>query len=1150
MTTSNGRIHIRLLGEFAIGAEDSTILDDSWPRRKALALVKLLAVQPERALPRDAVLDALWPSLDAAAASANLRTNRYHLRKALSEAGIGDVVEVARHRLALAPDVSLDVEEFRATAGVAIAGRTGAPMYETALSLYDGDLLPEDRHEDWTAGVRDELRNLYHRLLTEASQLAEAQGDPARAASFLERLTRSDPLNEAAHRSLMLSYARAGRRSEALRHYDQCEALLRRELDVEPDSETQALRAAIKEYGIRPAGEGGQIAGPFVGRDRELEELRNAFEEAWSGRGNVALIAGEAGMGKTRLAEELATYARLRGGHVAWGRSYQDETTPAFWPWVQAIRTCEGVRKKAAAQDPAGGLASVLEVPDSQAETHSFGGDGREAQFNLFSAVSDYMRQTAHAAPLVLVLDDLHWADEDSLALFHFLAREIRDDRFLLVGTYRQEEVTSDHPLSTILSGLTRERHCRRIALHGLDTKNISVLLGTSAPGALASDLHARTAGNPLFVTEIIRLMQREQFETDGAADGWTRSLPDVVRDVLRRRLAMLPAESQQVLRAAAVIGKEFEVGILSRITELPAGKCVEALDEALNSQIISTPADSPARFVFAHPLIRETLFKDLPPSQRAQLHARTAEVLEDLHGSDNEAVSAELAHHYHNSAALGNADRAVRCAKIAGDHASRLLAYGEAVRLYQLGLDSLQGALSEDREVRNELRLSLSRAKNWAGQRNAAKSLFREIARDPDVSPAQFAQAAYGFSTTAFSSSTPDEESVALLERALERPGVKNPKMRVLLLGALSARLEQSLDQRRRGGFAREAVALARKLGDEELLSRALGWWHDSISEPSMLSERQAASDEAAILATRQNSGEALFPAKLRQALAYLESGDSTALSVHIPALMALAEQTRVLRHRHWATLILATRTTLVGDFEAAEALSNRALALGQETNDPDVLSAYGSQLFAIRWHQGRLDEIADMADQIMSSTPDYAPWRAGVGVMKAELGNSAGAAEELDHLAADGFVHILRDRVWLVTIALIAQLCVLLQDAKRAATIHAMLLPSDPYVGVGGFGGQACVGANARVIALLEVLLGRPSEAAEHFEQALEVNTRIGALPWIAHTEADYAMFLRDRDEPGDADRARALLSEAANTARELGMARLEADIGMTRA
>jgi DNA-binding SARP family transcriptional activator len=316
------------------------------------------------------VLAALWPELPEAAAGRNLRRLRHVLGRALREGGIdSDVVVLSGETLALAPEIEVDVEGFRAAANEARAARTDAGAYERALATYRGELLPDDRVEEWTEPSRAELRALRRLLLLELSDLYGTQGEQTRAMELIEQVLFDDPADEEAHRFLMRLHARAGRRERALRQYDTCREALERDLGARPEPETDALAEQIRAGRVARAAAADAVSGGFVGRAEEVARMRAALDTTIAGRGQVVLLGGEAGIGKTRLVEELALYARVQETPLVWGRCYEDEGLPAFWPWVQIVRSCS--RRGSGGSS---GVSSFLEEGALGAVSPSFGG--------------------------------------------------------------------------------------------------------------------------------------------------------------------------------------------------------------------------------------------------------------------------------------------------------------------------------------------------------------------------------------------------------------------------------------------------------------------------------------------------------------------------------------------------------------------------------------------------------------------------------------------------------------------------------------------------------------------------------------------------------------------------------------------------------
>src|SRR5438445_622647 len=418
-------------------------------------------------------------------------------------------------------------------------------------------------------------------------------------------------------------------------------------------------------------------AGPvFVGRQRELAELRAGLEDAVGGRGRFFLVVGEAGIGKTRLAEELAREAAERGGVALWGRCWEGEGAPPYWPWVQVIRALlQGV--PAEELRPAVGAGAPYLVPlvpelgerfrDLPALSTS--PRSEHARFYLFDAVATLLRSAAQRTPLVLVLDDLQWADAPSLLLLQFLAHELRDVRILLLGTYREVEVRQAPAVAEILGALGRDGH--HVPLRGLGEEEVRRFLeetiGRSPAPVLVRAVHRETEGNPFFVDEIVRLLVAERaLERHEDPSPGRFPVPQGVREAIRRRLAPLPPPAREALALASVVGREFDLAILHRACGLDPEALLETLGPALAREIVVREPGGVGRYRFAHALIRETLYEELGPAERIRLHGQIGEVLEEVHRTDPTPHLTALAHHFLEAAPARDGDPGLRAQLLA----------------------------------------------------------------------------------------------------------------------------------------------------------------------------------------------------------------------------------------------------------------------------------------------------------------------------------------------------------------------------------------------------------------------------------------------------------------------------------------------------
>src|SRR3954471_7018415 len=412
----------------------------------------------------------------------------------------------------------------------------------------------------------------------------------------------------------------------------------------------------------RPANPLESLAGGvFVGAERELERLREPVDSALAGRGSLQLLVGEPGIGKTRAAEELATYARVSGARVYWGRCREDEGAPAYWPWVQAVRSyARDADPVALAWQLGAGAAEVAQLIPEVAEKLDIepagGSDSEEARFRLFDSVTSLLLGAARDRPLVVVLDDLHWADEPSLLLPRFAARELASSGLLILGTYRDVELGRHHPLARVLGEISGIEGSGRIPLRGLGVgaveRYIEMTAGAPSPPALAEAVQEQTDGNPFFVGEVVRLLASEGKLT-GESSVAELQIPQGVREVVGRRLDRLSEETNEALRVAAVIGRDFDEDLVWRVGKQDPEQLIEAAQEAIAERLVTDLGER--RYSFAHALVRDTLYEELSPPKRSALHERAGLAIEEVCGGNVDERLGELAHHFLEAAPRGD---------------------------------------------------------------------------------------------------------------------------------------------------------------------------------------------------------------------------------------------------------------------------------------------------------------------------------------------------------------------------------------------------------------------------------------------------------------------------------------------------------------
>ena len=830
-----------------------------------------------------------------------------------------------------------------------------------------------------------------------------------------------------------------------------------------------------------------------MGRDREVAELAAALEDTIGGRGRLFLITGEPGIGKTWLVEHLAGHAAKQGIRVLWGRCWEGGGAPPFWPWGQMIgaRVDDGDEQTLASWLGAAGTAHVAQLVPGLAGRlgattipEALSHESDAARFYLFEAVTGLFRRAASAQPLVLVLEDLHAADEASLLLLQFLVRDLRGARLLVVGTYR--DLVAERPLGIgeAVGELVREGQL--INLRGLDRAAVKALIETLSGGvpsqAQVAAVYERTEGNPLFVREVVRLLAA-QAALERPEQGVP--IPGTIRAVIGRRLAPLSAGAVQVLSAAAVVGREFDLSLVGPACELPADRILDALSEAIALGVAEEPGTLEG-YRFSHSLIREVLYERLPIPARTQLHRRVGEAIEAVYGSGTGAHVAELARHFAEVAAAGEAAKALEYARLAGERAMGMHAYEEAAAEYQRALQALRFS-GPDEAGRCELLLRLGAAQARAGDYQPAKESClqaAEIARRLGA-PEQLARAALGFGERQVEGGLVNRELVALLHEALDGLGPQDSSLRARLLARLSAEFAFSDETERMESLSLEALAMARRLADPAALRTAVDARWMAVWGPDGLEERTALAAEILRLAQEVGDRELELEAHAHRAASSLESGDARAVQADIAAHARLAGELPMAVPRWAATTMRALQALLHGSFEDAERLANEALSLGP--GRPNVMFTHIDQLALLRWEQGRLGELRGEWQAVVDQFPQAAFARAWLSLADAEVGHRDDAHRGLQSLA-EQLPRQPRDGIWLPAVALASVLSAHLNEPEAAGRLDPLLAP---YAGhVIAFTAPhpvVCLGSAAFYLGLLATVRSRWTEAAGHLEAAI---------------------------------------------------------------
>ncbi len=904
-------------------------------------------------------------------------------------------------------------------------------------------------------------------------------------------------------------------------------------------------------------------AAPLVGRERELAELRAALDTALAGHGRLVLLGGEPGIGKTRLAAVLADEARARDVAVWWGRGWEDGSAPAFWPWNTALRPwAEAVPQEvlvAAVGVRGAELAHVFPVLRERlqglADSESWESD--QARFRLFDAVSRFLAAVAAPAGLVVVLDDVHWADRPTLKLLEFVAADLRASRVLVVGTYRDTEVQREDVLFDTLSRLAREPPVRRLVVTGLSATQCAqwvALAGARADAeSLGGTLHRETNGNPFFLGEIVRLLSSEGRLQPGI-DG--RPVSPSIGEVISRRVARLGDDCRAVLRVAALLGDLIDVAMLEKIVAGErAGEAVRVADQlrrAARDRILAEAEGRPGRYGFAHALIRRVLADELEPSARAAWHARIAAVLERHAGSPDVAPT-ELVRHFAAAGTPGALRKAFEHACRNAEQAARDLGWEEAVRLYRIALDAGGRAGLIDARRAIDLRLAIARGLRGSGDVVAARTWCDEVmaacrrTRDPEA----LVRAALIYAGPVPEFGRVEPAVRARLEEACRGGPAIDDALRARLYARLAGDLIAANEVEhgaRVFALCDDAAAAARRAQAPGALAMALTGTYYAAAMGMRPAGVVPSSQE--ILEAAEAGGEHEFTAAIRHARAatLFAIGEPEAFSAEVDALATAAATSRAPEALWLADALSALRDTVQGRFDDAKELMDRAHATGLRMQLPNAVGLHASQ--RIMWHaiQGRIADIAGEIETFVDRHPGGMGWRPFRAIARLAGGDAVAARAEFQALVAHGLEPAERGVMARCYLAGLAALCVALRDRTHAPTLYERVARRRDVWSVDGC---ETLGPWALLLGSLARLCGRPADAVRHFEAAISVARQMQARPIVVRAQSLLASVRLSMRPPADErDRIMEMLAEAAQGARELGLTDVLSRVARLRA
>jgi len=1162
------RIH--LCGRLTAELEGRRI-EDALPGRQGRLLFAYLVLSRDRPVRRDELLDVLWPE-DGPPPSGDslLAPPLSRLRKALGEGRLQGREHLS---LELPADTWVDWEaawghlDACRAASAASDWQAAWEAGRAAVEIADGGLLP-GLEAEWIDERRAELGELRVEAL-EAVATSGVQlggGDLAAAEEAARMAVEAAPFRESARVALIAALRAAGNDAEALRAYEDIRVVLRDELGTTPGPALLAAHEQMLGTGEPPATPGPAVAAPavappaglpdrlaqaaatpWVGRQEQLDRLHEALEGARGGEASLMLLTGEGGIGKTRLLAQLA--ADAEGFTVLYGRCDEEELFP-FGPWIEMLgghlARVDDAELGELLGAEAGDLARLLpelrsRLPGLEDPPRA---DPESERLRLFLAVEALLARLARRSPLVVIIDDLHWADRSSLLLGRQMVRARGLGRVLMLGTYRDTELTERHPLQEVLADLERDAPLNRIGLTGLDPQEIAELVGAHTDDVAPDTVRAigqETHGNPFFVKQLLHHIEEEgQSRPDGGF-----GLSAGLRDVIARRIDRLPDEAGRVLRVAALTGRDFELGVVEHVVDLPEDELLDLLDAAVRAGILVEVQSTPGRYSFVHALLRTALEEQLTATRRGRLHRRIGEAIESRYRGRLDGHLDDLARHF-AAAGPDEVDRAATYAEQAARQATGRLAHEEAADLLAGAVAAREADEPVDEMERARLLLLLAAARMRAGQWDSARdthALAAEAARAAGASQL-LAEAALGHSGGSWERyGLEDPASVALLREALELLPGDDSRLRAQVLARLSGVLYYSPGSEEAAGPpAREAIAMARRLEDDQALATALAAAQYAYWRPGRAAERAELAEELAEVTARLGDLEAQAGAQAWRVIVLLElcrldeADDAVARHAELAERL---QQPELLVH---AAAFRSMRALLEGRWDEAEQAAQDVLSAGERSTAVDALQFFGVEMIAMRNEQLRMDEISEHFGRLAREIAALPGWRTPVVWAHVQAGRLDMAYAQLEEIRRDDFAVLPPDANFDAALAIVSHIAGELDDAELAAQVEPLLRPLAEYWVVLG-PAPATLGPVAYCLGLVNLIRGELDAAERDFDLALEKSRAMRARPYEAHSLFGRSEVLRRR---GDEERAAEQREQALAIARELDMTRLLRDAG----
>jgi DNA-binding SARP family transcriptional activator len=1186
-----GLVRFKILGSLVLESDTGPV-DVAGQKRRAL-LLRLL-VSANHPVSDDRLVEDLWEGTPSVGAVSTLASHISFLRQAVGRERIAR--RSGGYALVVddwAVDAACFEREGDAGRRALAAGDASAAirLFTRALERWNGPALLDVGHMAW---ARNEVARLEELRLMSYEGLLDSRlgvGEHQQLIAMSEDLVSDYPFRERLWGQLMIALYRSGRQADALRAYQRLRTMLRDELGLEPTTAMASLESAILRQDPdldwlgqsaidfatgndgSPGAEGSR-PGPMVlprrldvrpdvglvGRDAHVQSMMSAIKRVAADEGHeIILISGEAGQGKTALVAEVAQRANDDGACVLFGHCEEGLAGPyqlfaeALSHFVshasedQLVSYVERYGSELARLVP--GLADrIPDLPPTRIT------DADTQRSMLFSAVVGLFVVMSRHRHVVVVLEDLQWADQGSLLLLRHVASAGESMQILVLGTYRDSELSLAPPLVEALGALWRERGTSQIELTGLDRTGVvsfmECTVGQQLDDAglrIADAIHEQTDGNPFFVNELLRhLAQTEAHLTESWVAGDIRlptTLPRSIRDVISARLVRMGPEVQRVLPVAAVIGRDFDVGLLSHAARMPMEALLVVLEHAATAALVDEAPDSSGTYSFTHALIQHTLYEELGPNRRAQAHLTVAESLEVLGGGRPRYRVGELARHWLLAPQPKNRAKAIAYSRLAGDVAMADLAPADAVDYYARALDLLGQTDGDDPGLELDLAIGLGSAQLQSGRTGFRETLL-DAGRRADALGDSKRLIAVALAATWSNLGVYDSALVEIFETAIQRIP-RDDVDRAVLLGQLCKELTYGTSLQRRRDLADEAFSIAQASDDDATIVRVFVDVMQAILVPAFVDEMFARSRQVHSRAEQSGDPALLFWAADRGRIAAGYAGVIDEIDRCLAIERSLVGQLgnskvnwAYHRGRAWRALI-------AGDHVEAEQFATQSFEYGSATRESVAAGFFAAQLVDVHRQRGTLAELTSSMERTVDRSPGMPVVVAWLATAFAYGGNLDGAHNLLHEFASSGF-DLPMDPVWMSGMASWADVAIECADPIFAGPLFERL---QPWAHQFSANGVTAEGPVCYFLGGLCSLLEHYDDAETYFAASAAFSERHHAKFFAARTNLLWGQMLVARGTPGDAEKARSLLGQARSSAADHGFGlvqrRAEADL-----